>query len=171
MKCTMMGTIGAGLGLALAWMVPAGAGEGNSTVVGSGPDFVNAAVTPNPMASAQVEVSAGTLGHGGMQVALDVTGIEAPAGTRLGAHVHVGQCGTSATASGGHYQYPDGGQPLEQREVWLDFAVNAEGQGHAVATRNWSVSNLAGRSVVVHAVPTDFETGGAGSRLACTDLD
>lgn len=163
--------IGAGLGLGVAYVLPASAGVGNTSVVGMGPDFVNPAVSPNPMASAHVVVSAGVVGDGVTQLELDVTGVDAPAGTRLGAHVHTGPCGTTAGAPGGHLQQADGGQPLAQREVWLDFTVDANGTGHAVATRHWTISNLPDRSVVVHALPTDHESGVAGTRLACTDLD
>jgi Cu-Zn family superoxide dismutase len=172
MKSTRVGIVGVGLaGLLIAWAGTAGAGAGNSEVVGQGPDFINTAVSPNPLAGAAVTVSAGEIGGGNLQITLDVTGVDAPAGTRLGAHIHVNPCGTTATAAGGHFQNPDGGTPLEQREVWLDFTVDANGSGHSVATRNWEVSNLSGRSLVIHAMSTDRTTGVAGPRLVCTDLD
>jgi Cu/Zn superoxide dismutase len=60
---------------------------------------------------------------------------------------------------------------LRRREVWLDFVVDANGNGRAVATREWTPTNRPDRSVVIHAVGTDHETGVAGARLACIDLD
>ncbi len=160
-------------GLVTAAGGAADAGDGNSAVVGVGPDYVNLDpnLAPNPLAKAVVIVSAGEIGSGNQQITLDVSGIDAPAGTRLGAHIHVNPCGATASASGGHYQSPDGGQPLEQREVWLDFTVTANGSGHSVATRDWSVPNLSQRSLVIHVMHTDHATGIAGGRLACTDID
>jgi Cu/Zn superoxide dismutase len=167
---TLMGA--AVVGLVSAWGGASQADE-NTPVVGVGPDFVNPDpnLAPNPLANATVIVSAGAVGSGNQQVSLDVSGIDAPAGTRLGAHVHQNACGSTAGASGGHYLNPAGGTPLEQREVWLDFTVDANGNGHAVATRNWSIDSFATRSVVIHALHTDHSTGVAGSRLACTDID
>jgi Cu-Zn family superoxide dismutase len=167
-KLTIFGLGLTALVATAAW--PAGAGEGNSAVVGVGPDFVNTAVTSNPLASAVVTVRSGDLGDGNQQITLDVSGIDAPAGTRLGAHVHEDECGDTASASGNHFANPDGGVPLEQREVWLDFTVTANGAGHSVATRDWAVSEFSNRSVVIHVVHTDRETGLASARLACTDI-
>ncbi len=94
-----------------------------------------------------------------------------PLRTRLGADLHQNPCGSSALASGPHYQNPLGGHPLQQRELWLDFTVDANGTGHSVATRDWSVTAFPTRSVVVHVAHTDHDTGVAGGRLACTDID
>ena len=174
MRKTSMTVIGVAVaGLVATWAGPAAAGGGNSTIVGVGPDYVNLdpSLAPNPLANAVVVVSAGEIGSGNLQITLDVSGIEAPAGTRLGAHIHTNPCGTAATASGGHYQNPDGGTPLKQREVWLDFTVTANGTGHSVATRNWLIPNFSERSLVIHVTHTDHQTGVAGARLACTDID
>ena len=174
MQRIRLAVVGLGLaGLAGAWALPAGAGAGNSTVVGVGPDYVNPdpSLGPNPLAAAVVTVRAGEVGSGNTQITLDVSGVDAPAGTRLGAHLHQNPCGSSALASGPHFQNPLGGQPLEQREVWLDFTVDANGTAHSVATRNWQVPAFSSRSVVIHVAHTDHETGVAGGRLACTDID
>jgi Cu/Zn superoxide dismutase len=171
-KIMKLGLAGLGMvGLAIAMGGPVSAGGGNSTVIGQGPDFINPAVSPNPLAKAAIIISASDIGRDQTQITLDATGIDAPPGSRFGAHVHMATCGNSAAASGGHYQNPDGSQPLERQEVWLDFSVNANGRGHAVATRNWQISQLSDRSVVVHALRTDSDTGAAGTRLACTDID
>lgn len=70
------------------------AGVRNSEIAGQEPDFVNGAVSPNPLADAKVTVSVGEPGRGNMQITLDVAGVDLPAGTKLGAHVHVNPCGT-----------------------------------------------------------------------------
>lgn len=172
MRAARLAIVGIGLaGLVAGTGGIAGAGVGNSELAGQGPDFVNSAVSPNPLADAEITVSVGEIGSGNMQITLDVAGVDLPAGTKLGAHVHVNPCGTTAGASGGHYQNLAGGQTLQQREVWLDFTVNANGDGHAIATRDWLVTNLTERSVVIHVMATDHDTGVAGARLACTDLD
>lgn len=174
MKRIKLTVVGLGLaGLVTAWAGPAGAGGGNSTVVGLGPDYVNPDpnLAPNPLANAVVTVSAGEIGSGNQQITLDVSGIDAAAGTRLGAHIHTNPCGSTASASGSHYQNPAGGVPLEQREVWLDFTVTANGSGHSVATRDWLITNFSQRSLVIHVTHTDHETGAAGGRLVCTDID
>jgi Cu-Zn family superoxide dismutase len=151
-----LGLAGLGMvGLAIAMGGPVSAGGGNSTVIGQGPDFINPAVSPNPLAKAAIIISASDIGRDQTQITLDATGIDAPPGSRFGAHVHMATCGNSAAASGGHYQNPDGSQPLERQEVW----------------RNWQISQLSDRSVVVHALRTDSDTGAAGTRLACTDID
>jgi superoxide dismutase, Cu-Zn family len=174
MRKTNLTVVGVAVaGLLTTWAGPAPAGAGNSTIVGVGPDYVNPdpSLAPNPLANAVVLVSAREIGSGNLQITLDVSGIEAPAGTRLGAHIHTNPCGTTASASGGHYQNPAGGTPLEQREVWLDFAVTANGTGHSVATRDWLIPNFSERSLVIHVSHTDHQTGVAGARFACTDID
>ena len=149
----------------------AGAGVGNSTTIGQGPDHVYAVAPPamNPLVGASATVSAGSPG-GNEQITLQVTGVDAPAGTEFGAHVHVNPCGATGAAAGGHYAVAGDG-PLQNREVWLDLRVDAHGRGHAIATRGFRIENRADRSVTIHAVGTDHETGGAGARLACIDLD
>lgn len=147
----------------------AGAGQGNSEAVGSGPDYVY--VGGESLNSANATVSAGSLGNGNSQITLHVDGVAAPAGTAFGAHVHQAPCGSTGAAAGPHYQGPGVGDPLKNQEVWLDFTVNANGSGQAVATRKFEVTDRANRSVVIHVMGTDHETGAAGARLACIDLD
>lgn len=137
-------------------------------VIGTGPDYVYGT---NSLSGATATVSAADLGSDGMQFALQVADIDAPAGTELGAHLHMAPCGSAPGSSGGHYAHPGTDGPLQQREVWLDFVVDANGRGRAVATRDWTPTNRADRSVVIHVLGTDHETGAAGTRLACIDLD
>jgi hypothetical protein len=55
--------------------------------------------------------------------------------------------------------------------VWLDFHIDADGEGHAEATRDFRIPDLASRSVIVHALGTDHATGVAGGRILCTDIE
>lgn len=154
--------------------VPAAAGNGNSSTIGEGPDLVSTLVSANPFSGAQVEVVAAEIGQGNLQVTLDVSGVDAPAGTKFGAHVHVNPCGADSSAptlgAGAHYQDISGTGPLQRREIWLDFTLDANGRGHAVATRQFTVAAPAARSVIIHALSTDHETGVAGGRRACTNV-
>ncbi|MGQ0826427.1 MAG: superoxide dismutase family protein [Actinomycetota bacterium] len=93
---------------------------------------------------------------------------ESAYGKTLGAHVHIGACGADPLAALGHYQHPDTvGQPLHQREIWLDLDVNDKGKAKANAVVPWTVVGPAA-SVMIHALPTNPETGAAGARLICT---
>ena len=170
MEQVLRGVVGLTAGAAALLAASAGAGAGSGeTVIGTGPDFVYGA---SAVDGATFTISARDVGAEGTQLRLAVEGVDAPAGTTFGAHVHVNPCGATGGAAGGHYVHADAdGSALQQREVWLDFTVDAHGDGRSVATRNWTIANRAGRSVTVHAVHTDHETGAAGARLACIDLD
>jgi Cu-Zn family superoxide dismutase len=164
----------AAIALATVGVIPASAGNGNSSTIGEGPDLVSTLVSPNPFSGARIEVVAAEIGQGNLQVALDVSGVDAPAGTTFGAHVHVSPCGADSSAptlgAGAHYQDAGGTGPLERREIWLDFTLDAHGRGHAVATRQFTVADSGARSVIIHAMSTDHDTGIAGGRLACTNV-
>ena len=102
-------------------------------------------------------------------VRLMVNGL--PPGRTFGAHVHTGACGADPLASGGHYQHPTAAAvPLAQKEVWLDVTSDSEGRGVATTTVPWSFAPGAAGSVVIHALPTNQQTGLAGARLACTTV-
>ena len=137
----------------------------------AGPDNTYSGSEPFANASAVVQVV--PMANGMSLVTLQVMGVEADAGRTFGAHVHVTPCGTDPLAAGGHYQHAglDPTLPLVDREVWLDFTINAAGNGHAEAMRPWTVTGTANRSVIIHALPTNSGTGVAGPRLACIDLD
>lgn len=135
----------------------------------SGPDFAYG--SPNRFAAATAAVHVVKTGNGAMKVTLHVRGVDAPAGQRFGAHVHQSPCGENPLAAGGHYQHAGATGSLEAIEVWLDFTVNEGGNGHSSATRPWSLDETSPRSVIIHAMPTAPDTGLAGARLACIDLD
>lgn len=106
---------------------------------------------------------------GATRVRLMVTGL--PPGRTFGAHVHTGTCAADPAASGGHYQHSTGASgPLAQREVWLDVTADARGRGVATTTVPWTFAPGTAGSVVIHALPTDPQTGAAGARLACTTV-
>ena len=107
--------------------------------------------------------------EGTTRVRLMVTGL--PARRTFGAHVHTGTCGSDPLASGGHYQHStDPSAPLAQREVWLDVTADADGRGVATTTVPWAFEPGSAGSVVIHALPTNAQTGAAGARLACTSV-
>ena len=135
----------------------------------SGPDFAYGAANPFAAASAAVHVV--KTGNGETTVTLHVHGADAPVGQRFGAHVHQSPCGSDGLDAGGHYQHAGATGPLEAMEVWLDFTVNKGGNGHSTATRPWLLDETSPRSVIIHAMPTVPDTGLAGARLACIDLD
>lgn len=134
-----------------------------------GPDFTYGAA--NPFANSTAAVHVVKTGNGETAVTLHVRGAEAVAGKRFGAHVHQNPCGSNALAAGGHYQHSGATGSLEDIEIWLDFVVNEDGNGHSSANRPWLLDENAPRSVVIHAMSTAPDTGAAGARLACIDLD
>lgn len=106
---------------------------------------------------------------------LRVEGVGASAdGHTFGAHLHVGPCiAGDPDAARGHYNtdvvvkgiLPPLNEISEETEMWLDITVD---EGSATATASVPFVPIpATRSVVVHALETDHDTGGAGPRLAC----
>ncbi|MBO1333096.1 superoxide dismutase family protein [Streptomyces sp. VRA16 Mangrove soil] len=97
----------------------------------------------------------------GMTVGLGVSGLVP--GHAYGAHVHQKPCGADPADAGGHYQnVPDPGHVSAENEVWLDFTVDASGNGVAGVRKAWGLRPGEAGSVVLHDVP-----GGAGARVAC----
>ncbi len=135
----------------------------------SGPDFAYGAA--NPFADASAAVHVVKTGNGRMTTTLHLRDVDALAGQRFGAHVHQNACGESGADAGGHYQHAGATGSLEAIEVWLDVTVNEAGNGHSSASRPWSLDETSPRSVIIHALPTAPDTGVAGARLACIDLD
>ncbi len=160
--------------LAAAFVVAAGSlGTGVAFGAGgsarsSGPDYTYVGGGAFVNASARIHVV--HTGNGATHVTLQIRGVDAPAGRTFGAHVHQSRCGDSSAAAGPHYQDVGATSALEDREVWLDFTVNADGVGHAQAKRPFSLDETTQRSVIIHALPT-ASNGTAGARLACIDLD
>nr|WP_237417719.1 superoxide dismutase family protein [Actinomadura rayongensis] len=145
----------------------ASAAEHGATTV-HGPSYVY----DTAYSAARTTVSVRSL-HGWTIVALKVAGLPAAAaGKTFGAHVHVNPCGADPAAAGEHYHSPDApaGVPHRFAEIWLDVTVGRGGTGRSVAAVPWTIKPGAAGSVVVHAKPTDPDTGDAGARLLCTTV-
>lgn len=59
---------------------------------------------------------------------------------------------------------------MHEKEIWLDVTVREDGTGRSRATVPWRVAAKAAGSVILHARPTDHDTGGAGARNVCTTV-
>lgn len=136
---------------------------------GSLKDFAPSASGPFDGADARVQIVESAKGS---HAVLTVKGIGAAAeGRTFGAHLHDGPCiAGDGGAARGHYNSHDHGgitprEVSEQTEIWLDFTVS-DGAGTGTASVPF-VPEPGSRSVVVHALPTNPATGGAGDRLAC----
>ncbi|GAA2602782.1 superoxide dismutase family protein [Actinomadura fulvescens] len=106
-------------------------------------------------------------------VRLAVSGLPASAvGKTLGAHVHKNACGPKPADAGPHYQNPKArpGTPLHAKEIWLELKVRKGGYAVAKTHARWAIAKGDAGSVVVHAKPTDHNTGDAGARLLCTTV-
>ena len=99
-----------------------------------------------------------------------------------GAHAHAAACGPLGTDAGGHFQnvLPPTGTPAGDpayanptNEIWLDFATDEYGNGHARSVVAWQPSERRPMSVVIHASHTSSEpgtAGTAGARLGCLSV-
>ena len=128
-------------------------------------DLATATEEPLEGASATLRM---TLGEERSAFVLKIEDIDRSAdGKDYGAHLHSGPCvpGDGA-AAGPHYNSANPPIVDEDHEVWLDFAVSSRGTGKAVAVVPF-VPKHGARSVVVHEMATNPDTGAAGGRLAC----
>jgi hypothetical protein len=109
-----------------------------------------------------------TLGSTRSAYVLTVKGIgRSAAGTTYGAHLHTGPCVPGdGVAAGPHYNSATPPVIDDEHEVWLDFSVKRDGTGRASTVVPF-VPVHAARSVVIHEMATDHDTGIAGARLAC----
>ena len=162
MKTSIVGTL---VGAGVLAAVPAIAIASNVLVDhGRGPTVVHDAA----YADVKTQVHSWAA-DGGTDVRLMVRGL--PANRTFGAHVHTAPCGTTPTASGGHYQHStDTTVPLAAREVWLDFTTDDNGHGTGTTHVPWLIAAGTAGSVVIHADPTNATTGVAGARLVCTTV-
>jgi superoxide dismutase, Cu-Zn family len=89
---------------------------------------------------------------------LRVSGIDAKDGA-YGVHLHQGKCvAEDWSAAGPPYNV-----------TWLDLDVDSQGNARSTATVSFIPEGQ--RSIVLHGLPTDPQTGIAGPRLACLPLD
>jgi len=156
-------------GLALAGTaLPAAAGA--DATRSPNPLVVYTAIADNPLSGVSGEVHAVRTPSGKTNVTLELRGFDASfSGRTFGAHVHVGHCADGVSA-GVHYTSPDTSVPLELREVWLDFTVNAAGNASAATTRDFAIADGGAQAVVIHQEPT-APNGVAGPRLGCIGID
>ena len=168
-KKKVIAAVVGGLAAVALTVLPADAG-GDSRAKGSGrmSDLLPDTAQPTDGAHA----TARAFEHpNGTTVVLELSGLDASiAGTELGAHVHTGTCvkGNGA-AAGPHYNA--GGGISDETEVWLDFVVQTNGRGYAVANVPFFIPAGGAHALVVHAMHTDHGTGAAGARWACLKLD
>jgi Cu/Zn superoxide dismutase len=160
-------------GIALSATIPAGADPGAVTVVsGAGAlsdlSTLTADATDGAWAGAFAVSRSGT----GTIVVLAVRGLDrTSAGTRFGAHVHVGPCvAGNGAAAGPHYNSTGGTTIDPSTEVWLDFTVRSNGTAVAVSGVPFVIPTGGARSIVIHAMAT-MPNGTAGARLACLPLE
>ncbi len=123
--------------------------------------------TPGPVDGARAMLTI-TSGRSRTVVVLSVRGIDrAASGATFGAHLHSGPCvpGDGA-AAGPHYNSSSPPVVDGAHEVWLDFRVTSHGDGYAKTVLPFTPVHGA-RSVVIHEMATNHDTGAAGARLAC----
>jgi Cu/Zn superoxide dismutase len=101
------------------------------------------------------------------------------AGMEFGSHLHIGPCVAGAPLDAkGHYNHDDAlllpRQALHKTEVWWDLVPNAHGDANDDTSVPFvpldSLHTPGVMSVVIHVLPTDHQTGGAGDRQACLPL-
>jgi Cu/Zn superoxide dismutase len=145
--------------------------------------------TPGPLDSAKATITIGQ-GTNDTTFTIRVTGIDPSIeGDTLGSHLHTGTCveGNGGLA-GPHYNqdvvvggldFPIPGKKpgphtaavSPTTEVWFDLIPDGEGMAYDVTTVPFVPVDPDGvMSVVVHQLPTNPTTGGAGTRQACFPL-
>ena len=137
------------------------------------------------LASASGSRVSGTLAlvplPGGVHVRGQVGGL--PANGRFGFHVHEkGDCSAvDATSAGGHFNpaaAPHGragsgahhGGDMDNLTSNADGVAMVDAHLHGVTLGGGAANDIAGRAVIVHADPDDYQsqpTGNAGARVAC----
>jgi hypothetical protein len=175
------------------------AANGVSTVTPYGGGLVDYELADGPLdgatGSLRVTSSAGQTGF-----KFSVKGIDpSAAGKEIGAHLHTGPCVVSDYAipdnpdtrdineakaagwqAGPHYNHDRvlGDLPPDintKTEVWFDLIPNARGAWTGEATVSFKPVDstlIPGvMSIVIHVLPTDPKTGGAGDRQACLPLN
>lgn len=135
--------------------------------------------TGRPGAVARVQSEGGITGAvkfyqmgDGVLVVADIAGLPQSSPTGFFAfHIHAGtDCGGMDYAdTGGHFNPSGALHPVHAGD--LPPLLSVDGQAHmAVLTGRFHLSDVLGRTVVIHENPDDFHTqpaGNAGRKLAC----
>ena len=111
---------------------------------------------------------------GAILVEADVLGLPNNRSGFFGFHIHEGAdcCGTDFSATGGHL----GGEltPHPRHAGDLPPLLSRGGRAYmAVMTDRFSVSDIVGRTVVIHSSADDFKTqpaGNPGKKIACGSI-
>lgn len=89
----------------------------------------------------------------------------------FGFHIHEGSCctGPDFSDTGGHYNPTNGPHPAHAGDLppLLSFSGSA---CQTVVTDRFCVTDIIGRTVVIHSMPDDFHSqpaGNAGAKIAC----
>lgn len=108
---------------------------------------------------------------GGILVEADMEGLPNSPEGFYGFHIHTGgSCmGAGFSATGSHYD--PGKQPHPRHAGDLPPLMSYGGRAYlAVMTDRFSIRDIIGRTVVIHAMPDDFRSqpaGNAGTKIAC----
>ena len=106
---------------------------------------------------------------GGILVVAQISGL--PGNGFYGFHIHEGgDCiGPSFASTGSHYDPTNMTHPMHAGD--LPPLLSAGGRAYmAVLTDRFSLSEIAGRTVVIHSGPDDFRTqpsGNSGEKIGC----
>lgn len=108
---------------------------------------------------------------GGILVEADVSGLPKNASGFYGFHIHTGSscAGEDFSATGTHYNPGNQLHPNHAGDL-PPLMSYGERAYLAVITDRFSVSDIFGRTVVIHFLPDDFHSqpaGNAGTKIAC----
>lgn len=109
---------------------------------------------------------------GGVLVAVDVTGLPQDSATGIFAlHIHEGTACSGADFADAKGHFNPGGLPHPRHAGDLPPLFANQGRAFlAVLTGRFRISDVIGRTVIIHSAPDDFTTqpsGNAGTRIAC----
>lgn len=106
-----------------------------------------------------------------VRIVADITGLPESGTGFFGFHIHQGEScsGLEFAATGSHYNPT--GSPHPNHSGDLPPLLGCGGKAYlSVITDRFSVSEIIGRTVVIHSDPDDFHTqpaGNAGKKIAC----
>lgn len=107
----------------------------------------------------------------GILVEADIQGLPASESGFFALHIHEGKdcCGEGFLNTGGHYNPCSVEHPRHAGD--LPPLLSCNGRAYlAVLTNRFRISDIIGRTVVIHSHSDDFQTqpaGNAGSKIAC----